>query len=811
MRRDFFYYQLRESIGFFNRTTELDALRSILNNSRVSGDRLHVVSLVGMGGFGKTAIMQQLSEAAANEEAMSPVWVSLATDANNRIAGPLLSIRKYIPAPCVLFDTALTAYYSSVGLPFPKHVFGDNIFVRIAEATGSAFGIATPIGLAVDVYKKLSALDVKERLYNCDDFEKIDSMRGSPFELLESMPHLLAKDIRIHREIKDLRFVFFYDAYERQSQDSKRDKSDWLQRFILDLGSYLHIIASREVLRWSGARWDGKSSLITIGRLSRRDSNRLVMSVVKGDRSAVNRILAVARGVPLYLRICLSVYRATDEFDPEKRPQAFAESIDDVTDKLFSHLGDDIVELVLALAAIQIFDIDTCWALVQEMNFSVSINRVNAIANLFFMEVHSREYGLFKVHDLITDYVRRRKPEYLGYTVPVVARYWLDRLEADQSPCVVSAVYGALLRSYSYTRPIPEVTQHLITIGYWMHDHGLWNELISIYDEDAIAVPSVAAEISRFFYGLSLRRKLGVAQGRSVLLSLASSRREGSRLDLPLEIELAYLGELRGGYVLASHQMAQIFEQCKPLDCTNRAHMKCLLYHADLKLLDGQMRSASIMLQEVIDRSNDLHYFDEVEFLRSRGHAYRLSHEYVEAEYLYSRALARARGAPAMVGKLRTNIAESLALISPRSAIEEARVALEINTSLGNQIEIGKCLSVLAIASAGLKCFEAARDHYEHSERVFRQANYKAGALFAMTAKLIVNWKADHLESVRTTYHTITRVVNDLGVYRSLLLLPAILVEDSSTVERVIARTEWTDPDRIRRLVEDVVADFRSI
>src|SRR5689334_13644682 len=109
---------LPESPSFLDRQEQLDAISGHMEALHRDPTYFRVVEVLGFGGMGKTSLLEamwiQTLEARTADHLL---WVSLEGEGSTNSTGPLLAMRDQLGSECLLFDTALLAYWNAMGQP----------------------------------------------------------------------------------------------------------------------------------------------------------------------------------------------------------------------------------------------------------------------------------------------------------------------------------------------------------------------------------------------------------------------------------------------------------------------------------------------------------------------------------------------------------------------------------------------------------------------------------------------------------------------------------------------------------------------
>ena len=152
--------RLRRSPVFLDRHAEIGRLGGHVGQLRLDPSRLAVVEVIGLGGIGKTSLLREAKARLSDKGQVSKsVWVSLGAENGSSETSPLLTLRDQLDIECLLFDTALMAYWSQQGPParldHSSRLARSVVFKSVERGGGLAAGFPLPLAFALEVYNSL--------------------------------------------------------------------------------------------------------------------------------------------------------------------------------------------------------------------------------------------------------------------------------------------------------------------------------------------------------------------------------------------------------------------------------------------------------------------------------------------------------------------------------------------------------------------------------------------------------------------------------------------------------------------------------
>ena len=800
-----------ESALFLNRERQLHRIANSVALLGTVPSHFRVFEVVGYGGVGKSKLLKQLRKQSAELPGSNAIsHVELLQQGATTEVGPLLKIRSDVRYDCLLFDTAVMYYWAATGQKFStehRNRLKESIPFKLLDIGRGAVGAPIPLPTALDIIAAAVRKANKRLYYEKEEFEVLWELRDDARALHAALPRCLGTDIRRYLEEDGRAFVAFYDDYDRQAPKTLAENAAWLREFIETLGRGVHVIASRERLRWEGAPWREVLELVPVDKLPVEQCREMVGARLGPvPREIEDHIIRTAERVPFYLETIIAAYK---KLAGEQRTISVSDlpsSADVAVERLIEHLPDDQRPLAVALAAVQMFDRELFECVIRDLHLKPDFTEFERFIGWFFVsEVNS---PLYKVHDLLSAFVRgsSRHGSIAGLALAAATKN-LD-LRAAHGRLADCATTLQLFRAvgagwFAQARMPEESVETFIDAGYRLYDAGYWNELASMLPPIAPGATHPMAGIVEFFAALSARRTADVDRALELFEPL-ESRRSLGRHARSVELEVAYLSELAGNYARARHQFEQLERAAQPFNATDRTHLRARLYHADMLIMDGALKEGSRLLLEASDEIGPLLPLDWAELVRHRGHAFRFSLLLDSAEQRYVEALHVVTNARAIVGKLQTNLVETLCWADPQRALDAALLSTLYNEGLGNEIELAKCNAAKAIALAGLGEFAAARDAVETATQQSRRVGYPAGEAFALQAAAVVEGRDGNLDGVRSRREALSRAVQMLDTYSHLLLIPAWLTGDDALIATAIGDATWLEPEelevRLRRL-----------
>jgi hypothetical protein len=798
---------LPEEEAFLNREAQLGLIRGQIDALRRDPGHFTVLEVLGLGGTGKTRLLSEAWDLALESRSADQLlWVSLEGEASTTETGPLLAIREQLDFECLLFDTALLTYWHATGQPLrlDSNGLAESLPVATLELGSTVAGFILPVRFALRVFEALGKMAAKQR-YSSEEFEAIESLRRQPSRLRERLPYYLGLDIRRSIEPADQWLLVFYDAYERQRLSTRESSAPWMKELIATVDRGVHVVSTREPLEWGENEWEEIVHRVVVDALPDRES-RMMIRARLGDieGKTEDKLIEASRRIPFFLEAVVDAYGRDAEGEGSLRVEEMPSSPDSAVAYLLDHLPDEQRELALAVSCVQVFDEELYRHLVKALNLKASLFEFEQFLDWFFVEKVGP--GSYKTHDLLTAFVRSTTEESIRrMTLEAATRHVLARCqhEGRRNPERVLLLFRAVLLGWETVDEVPPRSlEFLVDAGFLLYDAGYWNELAALASDVALDSDHQVAVVSELFLALSARRIEGLSAALRRFERLLPRSEVLGRHQRSAELEEANAIALSGDYARVRDKLRFLADAKAPFDVTDRTQLRARIYHAGMLTLDGRFRESSRLLAEAhdaIDAGQAGMSVDWAELVRYRGHSGRFSFALEKAEELYLRAMrSTASGeAPALLGRLQTNLAETYCWYQPHLALGAADASDEINLHLGNATELAKSSAARAVALAKLNRIDAARQAIVDANAWAKEVGYLAGSAFALQAEVVTEWHAGDDGAAEAAGEELANAIARLGTYRHLLTVPFLLLGKDEDFARLASETEWFEPERL--------------
>ena len=728
-----------------------------------------IITYYGKGGIGKSRLLKELylsikEPKTALPQILYPVLVSLdAYDYANPV-NILTTIRNGIPTDCGIFDYALALYCAKTKMTIEEIKEKKWLISSITlEAINDILSIATanaviPMKLIGKVVNAVKDHRMK-KIYK----EEMEIMAGlNEFEIFERLPYYLGLCLsQIAEEGKTL--VLFLDSYESllsrtYAQTPSVGCEDWLKELFLSSKVIRIVIASRERLRWDmeDNQWNEYLNQHRLNNLSEEDSRWFLEKVPILGEGIVDFIVKNAKGVPLFLDMCVDVYESLrNESGNVTLEQFVAKGASNkakgsnIIDRYLRHLSQKQNNAIKVLSSVHTFDRDFAMKLLQQANLPFFDEELSDLLEKSIVLSIDSETDKWKLDESIRFHVWKYLPQHTRQNLSeTLVNATIDDTKGTCFPYFANAIEHIVTDATLVGQSLGAILDRIefyANGGFWSQMHGL---LKAYVESEDVSLRTMAV----FSETICLRRYGRLNDAVALIEKNPSS-------ELLLGNQVYYyrylyvqLRHLLGDYNYALDAYKNLVEEAKLVSNVIPSHIytQILLKYADLLFLKGHFDEAMKIVDEKLSEEG-VAAVDQMELMRIKGHIFRFQKQFAKARLIYASALKVAEkwSTHAMKGKLLTNLMECDCWTAPTEALKTMDEALE--TNMDNDIELCKCHAAAAIAYAFLGQSDLAFLNVEKSRQKAEVSGYKAGMAFSIMARCIA---LKELESLPASSNT---------------------------------------------------------
>lgn len=741
-----------------------------------------IVVYYGKGGIGKSRLLKSLfieeqeHLPVVDEYKVRKIFISLdAYDYSNPV-NILMAIRNGVSGDCGLFDYALLQYCTKAKMTVEEIMSKNDILSSpVVDALNDIISLSTAsVCIPAAALKKCISLikDLHFRSKYKEEIAEISEL--NEFEIFERLPYYLGLCISYAAE-KGTRHVLFMDSYESLLARTKNgaasiEQEEWLKELFLASEVFRVIIASRDRLHWEreDPDWGEFLNQHLLYNLSDEDSCWFLTQVPIADKSIINTIIQHAGGVPLYLDMCVDLYESyiNGESTFDMTPLQKGEKI---IDRYIRHLSDKDKYAIRVLSVPKCFDRRFAMLLLKKQNLLYAEDELNALLEKSIILPIEESHGMWKVDES----VRLHLKEQVSYERK--ASILESMLE-----CLMEQVNG---RNFSYLATVIDLIcqepaclsslqEQVIQAVDIYANSGFWNELHIILSA-ALEQKDPRLQAVAVFNELIWLRRTGSLEKAEMFASehpliedsLGIWFYQYQYMKIQIRHLLGHYDEALQGYHALVEEM-ELVRNIVPDHIYNTVSMK----YADLLFLKGKFDDSLALVEHLLNQ-NGLSYGNQIELLRIKGHIYRFQNHCREAEKIYSSALAIAEKHElrAYIGKLYTNLTETLCVIDPQSALKWFAKAKSENDKTNNSIELGKALAAASAAYTTLGDTDQGIAMAKQAILCAESTGYQSGHAFGLIVLHYAYLKAGQIDMMAQVKAELTAQIEKIGVYQYLL------------------------------------------
>lgn len=821
--QEVFANRIGEVVAFrtsLRRMAELQAGSSSGPSSDIKAPRTNVLVYYGMGGVGKTALSRQLERtllAGGSFPELSSRRAATRIDFGEAgefdIESAMLQIRamlKSIKPTWPAFDTAFMLYWARChpGESMPNFIGQSPWLRQRAESLGLSdqlqdtlciifgeLGLSwTPARLIYRLtsltHDQLNASRTYRRLVrNCPFFEPIVTAED-PKEALSYSASLLAWELDREFSQNARPVVVFIDTFEAISEHENCQHRRYIQRIIYLMPTVLFVITSRNRIDWAETTHSGELDYIgprrwpqlhcdnpileprqhLVGALSEADCEAyLSQALLSEGQPALSpeirrRIIEGSAGLPLYLDLSVAQYLEYQALGLAINPEAFGGPLASVLVRIMRGFNREQRNLLRATSVLDSFDISLARAGSGSPDSTISrfvnsslVAHTDGLLWPYTLHAILRR-TIQETDDRLRDAWSPEEWEQAAQRILDHLASVTDAAKSARNRPLIAACFNQAIRLAVRFDLVPE---WLLDSAQYLADVGQWRDL-ELRQTLSVAEGTRVWPLIEGLSALVQRRTGSLSESVEAFdRALAAPRIETGTGEL-LRLHRAHSRRNSGDYDGAQREYEDIASAGGTY--TSRARLQL----ADLRLLRGDFQTA---LQNAEIEADDAEPDAVGEALRVKGHVYRFNAMFDEAEAVYKSTLELSRSikSPALEGKARTNLAETLCWSGSSAARRAADEAIEFNENLGNQPEVLKAYVAKAVALGGSEGAPAV----QRALALADTSGYRAGKVFALSAdlfnQLILPHTPSRLQSIVDEVFSITEAINVYHYFNDII------------------------------------------
>lgn len=755
--------------------------RAVFRDSIAEFDEVprRIINYYGKGGVGKTTLLRNIVlesgsvYAEYKKKSITNIFVSLDAFEYSNPVNILTAIRNGIKGDCTLFDYAMTQYYAKARMTIDeiknKNKFiSDTVMSMLNEVASIATAnICVPMTMIGKLASLIKDAYIKEKYKQ--EIKEIASL--NEFDIFERLPYYLG--ICINNAARKGKYhVVFLDSYESLLNRTvggtpSVKQEEWLQEFFLSCDSVRIVIASRDRMRWDkqDAEWSEFLDRHRLDDLSDEDSRWFLEHVPIAEPDVIDAIVKRTAGAPLYLDMCVDIYESNKNAGTPFDPDSIA-SGELIVDRYMRHLTSKDRYAVKVIAVPRRFTVEFAQELLRRQNLGYTIDELYELMEKSVFVPIDEQNKVFKVdesvrNNLMSRLDTERKTDILEDILDCILAengasvypYFGSALETlIQNPPCFDKLYGKIFGLVDF----------YANAGYWRELHALLGKHVGS-DSKKLAALAVVNEITYLRRSGDIHKALGFISSHPI--------------DAPAMDEWAYLykylciqiNHLSGRYDESIAAYKALLDEMDLVRHTVPTHVYTVvaLKYADLLFLKGDFAESLARTEQML-QSAELSVDDRLELIRLKGHNYRFRRQPAEAQAVYMSALKliEENNMRIHLGKLYTNMTETLCTVNPLQAIEWYKKSVEENGATENAIELGKTYAAGAVAYAKAGDADTGLELAQRALDTATESGYNSGRAFALAAQAYVLSLAGKKAESEQCYKKLTALLAELNVYK---------------------------------------------
>ncbi|KQC34870.1 ATP-binding protein [Frankia sp. ACN1ag] len=768
-----------------------------------------VLNVTGVGGIGKSRLLRELRVRAP--EGWRTASLDLQVPAMRQQEDALAVLRAELGGQGVRFDRFDLAYavlwqrihphlrISRETLPFVEE---SGILTEIVDSVAGLPVFGTALGLLKAAEKVTGDARRRSRIRHDETLSSLDDLPNA--EVVDAVTFLFAEDLRAASQRRP--YVLTIDTYEalvpEPTRSGRTQLADvWLRDLIAQLDRGLVVIAGREPLRWDvyDADWRGLIRTRSIDGLPMEARLALLGSSGIAEEGERRRLAVASAGLPFYLHLAVDTGGAGAEDDSGAEDDAAgprlaraAATQREILQRFLQHVGPDEVRTLEILGVARIFDLEIFRALTAALQLPGHVTAWESISSYSFVYPAGAQ---LRFHQLMTEALRDRLSEPARLELHRLLRdAWTRRAFEDPEDGGITGqeasrtVDGRMLADPIAFR---EMVFHALPLGEVTGTELLDLVEVAVRGGSEGAADGVLADLREFLRDNPAKATPELTQTAQVLGVEAVLRSGEATKALELTPDQTWNTSTPVGarFAVAAGQARRIAGRTSEAltlyhqvwsGHDDTARMGAGLWAADLHMCQGRFVDAERFATELDAIAARRHPEARGDVARLRHLAHRFAFDFATSQRLLDEAATHYQTARSYLGNanIKTNRAELLAFTDAEAALTEARAAIEVQTEIGAQHELGKCHTAIAVASLRLGRLDHAEVAFSDAVEALTRASYRSGLARARLYGAALEVRRGQLDVARTSMTWAVSELEAAEVYPTLILAAGIALRE---------------------------------
>ncbi|MES9539953.1 hypothetical protein [Actinomadura sp. NPDC000600] len=761
---------------FVDRESVMAAFAEALGARR---DAPCVFNVVGVGGIGKSRLLQELKQRSA--ETHRTATLDLQVPAMRQQEDALAVLRVELGRQGVRFDRFDIAYavlwqrlhphlrLSPKELPF---VDESEALSQILDGAAGVPVFGTGVGLLRLLGKATSGMRQRHRVKTDDTLSQLDDLTNA--ELADAVTYLFAEDLR---DGADRPCLVFVDAYEALVPAPARSghamaQDVWLRDLIAQLDRGVAVVASREPLAWA-AHDPGWTDVIRHQRVDGLPMEARLELLADGgitDHTARQAIATASQGLPFYLHLAVDT-RTTAR-------QAAVVSSEEILQRFLAHVAPDEIRTLELLSVARIFDYGIFQAVADA--FDLPRHRMAWESLTAYSFVYPAGARGRRLHQLMRAALRDRlSPGTVRDVNALLRELWDSRAGGDHAAEDGVATRARAIREAAYCGLRAGVLDGADILAYAdkAMTHGGKQGLDGVAQDLRAYLDASPADPD-----LAQTARCLEAESAVLLGDAATATRLTPAIDWSLDgtpgARLALAGA-HGRRIAGATGEAQLLFRRVWSDHAGPVRLRAGFCMADLDMCQGRFGDALSITQQILTDAPDDDLVLRGDAVRLQHLGYRFGFDLDASARSLETAAALYKQAGAIIGQadIKTNRAELLAWTDPSGAVPAAADAIETQKELGAHHEIGKAFTALAIAQFRLGQHAPAAASFQAATEALERARYRSGRARAELFRAFLHARTGDTAAAEASARWAIAELVAAEVYPTLLMVAGHFLE----------------------------------
>lgn len=790
----------KEELPFEDRETIIHNIKAHYQYMKNQKPFFQVVSISGMGGSGKTRLLNEmisiLKETYCNDSNQVIINITLEIAGSDYFLNALTKLRAQVKEVCPLFDYAFLVYWKQTHISKIDDSFM-NVFTHqwanAAKNIGSMFSIPFKLAnISLDII--LEFLErafgfLKEKYYV--SFFKKHSKNISEYtaeELRECLAGFLGMDM--NRIFCEKNLCVFIDAYERYPSSNY---VDWLTDLIEQTNTGLFVISGREKISFPEEIKKYVESEL-LDSLPEESANELLKKyLLNVDDAVIQHIMNITARLPIYLDLAISTYKnaciSGKVFD--KNTFFMYKNKEELTKAFFSHLKSSHRNFLLTLSFLQLFD--------QELyHYITTLCPYSGITDYHDFQLFSiiskaeNDNDFYKIHDVlntnviaILDFKTRffLFHKYLEHIVSKTLFYVTD----TQKIILYKHILNMIVKNkFVLQRQDTELVLDLF--------FSLKQTLHSLLPTGTIEIDTYEplSEINYFTKAISNEREDTLARLGYLQQINFKNNTFGKHLK-SLNIIYGYLKQWTGNGQPLVDYLSEAYPLLDDTEIREWYYAQTVIFWADHLTIIGKFKTAKQILLEFRKKLKDFPEQENSIFqsIRHTGHLFRFNMFLEDANREYFSTMDRTGHFKNIYQEIYivTNICETNCYFSPNKVYKYCYKGLRLGKNLKDLKSQAKIYYSMGIAAIHKKKYKRSRKYIRKSMYFNTLDGYKLGVLSSMLANIYLQFASE----TPIQSQAFEKLLSKIDVYGFQALPLSLIRGDNDWVVAIGEQYEWLD------------------